>query len=283
MKPPPFDYVRPGTIADAIALLAADEDARILAGGQSLLPMMNFRLARPSALVDITRLPGMAELHRDGEELVIGPAARQRAVETSSLVARTCPLLVDALRHVGHHQIRTRGTVGGSLAHADPAAELCAAALALDAEVVATGPDGRRALPAAELFLTPYQTALAPTEIITQTRWPIRPNARHGIAEVTHRAGDFALAGLATVVELDGPEITRARLAALGVAGTVRLLPAAEQALLGRPLTAGSIDDAAEAAAESVDPPEDVHADPETRRAALRTATRRALEQIAHA
>ncbi|WP_165944554.1 FAD binding domain-containing protein [Saccharopolyspora terrae] len=283
MKPPPFDYVRPGTVTDAIALLAADEDARLLAGGQSLLPMMNFRLARPSALVDITRLPGMADLHRDGEELVIGPATRQRAVETSPLVARTCPLLVDALRHVGHHQIRTRGTVGGSLAHADPAAELCAAALALDAEVVATGPDGRRSIPATELFVAPYQTALRPAEIITETRWPIRPSARHGFAEITHRAGDFALAGLAAVVELDGSEVARAQLAALGVAGTVRRLPTAEQELLGRPLTAGSIDDAADAAAESVEPPEDVHADPETRRAALRAATRRALEQIPHA
>ncbi|MEV4646650.1 xanthine dehydrogenase family protein subunit M [Saccharopolyspora sp. NPDC049357] len=283
MKPPPFDYVRPGTVTDAIELLAADEDAKLLAGGQSLLPMMNFRLARPSTLVDITRLPGMAELHRDGEELVIGPTTRQRAVETSSLVAQTCPLLVDALRHVGHHQIRTRGTVGGSLAHADPAAELCAAALALDAEVVATGPDGRRAIPATELFLAPYQTALRPGEIITETRWPIRPHARHGFAEITHRAGDFALAGLAAVVELDGPEVSRARLAALGVAGTVRRLPTGELALLGRPLTAESIDDAAAAAASSVDPPEDVHADTETRRAALRAATRRALEQIPHA
>ncbi|WP_165943844.1 FAD binding domain-containing protein [Saccharopolyspora karakumensis] len=283
MKPPPFDYVRPGTVTDAIALLAADEDAKLLAGGQSLLPMMNFRLARPSALVDITRLPGLAELHRDGEQLAIGPATRQRAVETSSLVARTCPLLVDALRHVGHHQIRTRGTVGGSLAHADPAAELCAAALALDAEVVATGSDGRRTIPATDLFLAPYQTALRPTEIITETRWPIRPQTRHGFAETTHRAGDFALAGLAAVVELDGPEVARARLAALGVAGTARRLPTAEQALLGRPLSTGSIEDATDAAAKSVDPPEDVHADPETRRAALRAATRRALEQITHA
>ncbi|TDD89064.1 hypothetical protein E1202_12555 [Saccharopolyspora karakumensis] len=149
--------------------------------------------------------------------------------------------------------------------------------------MVATGSDGRRTIPATDLFLAPYQTALRPTEIITETRWPIRPQTRHGFAETTHRAGDFALAGLAAVVELDGPEVARARLAALGVAGTARRLPTAEQALLGRPLSTGSIEDATDAAAKSVDPPEDVHADPETRRAALRAATRRALEQITHA
>ncbi|GAB3690480.1 FAD binding domain-containing protein [Saccharopolyspora tripterygii] len=282
MKPPPFDYARPATVADAVALLAADEDAKALAGGQSLVPMMNFRLARPSTLVDIAHLPGMSGLHRDGEVLVIGAATRQRAIETSALVAETCPLLADASRHVGHHQIRTRGTLGGSLAHADPAAELCAAALALDAEVIATGPEGTRRVPAGELFLAPYLTTLRPGEIITETRWPIRPRAHHGFAEIAHRAGDFALAGLAAVVVLDGVEVADARLAGLGIAGAVRRLPEAEDVLRGRPLTTASIHEAADAAAESVDPPQDVHADPATRRAALRTSTRRALELIPH-
>ncbi|MEB3369974.1 FAD binding domain-containing protein [Saccharopolyspora mangrovi] len=282
MKPPPFDYVRPGTAAEAVALLAADEDARPLAGGQSLLPMMNFRLARPSTLVDIGRLPELTELHRDGDVLVIGAAARQRAVETSPLVAQTCPLLPAVLRHVGHHQIRARGTIGGSLAHADPAAELCAAASALDAEVVAASPTAQRTVDTAALLLAPYQTTLHPDEIITETRWPILPRARHGFAEISHRSGDFALAGTAAVVEFDGAEVARARLAGLGIAGTVRRLPDAEQVLLNRALTAESITEAAEAAAASVDPPEDVHADPATRRAALRAATRRALEQMRH-
>ncbi|TWF95703.1 FAD binding domain-containing protein [Saccharopolyspora dendranthemae] len=282
MKPPPFDYARPTTLDEAVALLAADEDAKALAGGQSLVPMMNFRLARPSTLVDIAHLPGMAGLHREGEVLVIGAATRQRAVETSPLVAESCRLLADALRHVGHHQIRTRGTLGGSLAHADPAAEICAAALALDAEVIAIGPDGRRCVPAAELFLAPYQTTLRPDEIITEIRWPIRPRAHHGFAEIAHRAGDFALAGAAAVVELDGFEVTDVQLAGLGIAGAVRRLPEAENVLRGRPLTTGSIHEAAEAAAESADPPQDVHADPATRRAALRVSTRRALELIPH-
>ena len=282
MKPPPFDYARPTTLPDAVALLAADEDAKVLAGGQSLVPMMNFRLARPSTLVDIAHLPGVVGLDREGEVLVIGAATRQRAVETSPLVARTCPLLADALRHVGHHQVRTRGTLGGSLAHADPAAEICAAALALDAEVTATGPDGSRCVPAAELFLAPYQTTLRPAEITTGTRWPMRPRAHHGFAEIAHRAGDFALAGLAAVVELDDVEVTDVRLAGLGIAGVVRRLPEAEDVLRGRPLTTGSIQEAAEAAAESVDPPQDVHADPATRRAALRASARRALELIPH-
>ncbi|RRO20620.1 xanthine dehydrogenase family protein subunit M [Saccharopolyspora rhizosphaerae] len=282
MKPPPFDYVRPASTAEAVEVLAADEDARPLAGGQSLLPMMNFRLARPSTLVDIGRLPGLADLHRDDGVLVIGAATRQRTVETSPLVARSCPLLAAALRHVGHHQIRTRGTLGGSLAHADPAAELGAAAVALDAEVVATGPAGERTLPAAELVVAPYQTSLRQEEVLTATRWPVRGGQRHGFAEIARRAGDFALAGVAAVLELDGAEVARARLVGLGIGGTVRRLPEAEQALHHRPLTDESIDAAAEAAAESVDPPEDVHADTATRRAALRAAARRALEQTCH-
>ncbi|WP_406690886.1 FAD binding domain-containing protein [Saccharopolyspora sp. ID03-671] len=283
MKPPPFDYARPGTLAEAVALLAADEDARPLAGGQSLVPMMNFRLARPSTLVDIARLPGLGAVAREDGVLVIGAAARQRAVELSPLVAECCPLLVAALRHVGHHQIRTRGTIGGSLAHADPAAELSAAAAVLDAEVIATGPSGQRRIPAAELAVAPYQTALEQGEIITETRWPISPGSRCGFAEISRRAGDFAVAGVAAVVSLDSGVVTRARLAGLGIGGTARRLPEAERVLLDRPLSTESVEAAAATAAESVDPPEDVHADADTRRAALRAATRRALEQSAHA
>ncbi|SFS82272.1 FAD binding domain-containing protein [Saccharopolyspora flava] len=283
MKPPPFDYVRPGTLAEAVGLLADDEDACPLAGGQSLLPMMNFRLARPSALVDIARLPELSGLTREDGVLVIGAATRQRAVERSPLVAECAPLLVAALRHVGHHQIRTRGTIGGSLAHADPAAELAAAATVLDAEVLVTGPSGQRRIPAAELAAGPYRTTLERGELITETRWPLAPGSRCGFAEISRRAGDFALAGVAAVVALDAGRVTRARLAGLGIGGAVRRLPEAERVLLDRPLTPESIDAAALTAAESVQPPEDVHADADTRRAALRAATRRALEQITHA
>ncbi|MFC7340553.1 FAD binding domain-containing protein [Saccharopolyspora griseoalba] len=281
MKPPPFHYVRPGNLDEAVGLLAADEDAKPLAGGQSLLPMMNFRLARPGTLVDLGRLPELTEIRRDGEVLVLGAGVRQRAAETSELVARTCPLIGRALAHVGHHQIRSRGTIGGSLAHADPAAELCAASLALDAEIVARGPGGTRAIPAAELFLAPYQTCLAEDEVITETRWPIRSGARSAVAEIARRSGDFAIAGAAVVVELTDGAVSRARLAGLGVSGAVQRLPAAERVLTGRAPDTAAIAETADAAADSIDPPEDVHADAGTRRAALRAATRQALEQIA--
>ncbi|MEU5847114.1 FAD binding domain-containing protein [Saccharopolyspora shandongensis] len=281
MKPPPFDYVRPDSLGEAVRLLAADEDAKALAGGQSLLPMMNFRLARPSVLVDIGCLPELTELRRDDGVLVIGAGVRQRAAETSPLVRQVCPLLGQALRHVGHHQIRSRGTIGGSLAHADPAAELCAAACALDAEIVVTGTGGRRTVAAAELFVAPYQTSLAADEILTEVRLPIR-DARHGFAEIARRAGDFAIAGVAAALEFDGGTVARARLAGLGIGGTVRRLPEAEEVLRGRALDADAIGAAARAAADSATPPDDLHADPETRRAALRAAAQRALEQVAH-
>ncbi|RKT86894.1 carbon-monoxide dehydrogenase medium subunit [Saccharopolyspora antimicrobica] len=281
MKPPPFDYVRPDSLAEAVRLLAADEDAKALAGGQSLLPMMNFRLARPSVLVDIGRLPELSALRREDDVLVIGAGVRQRTAETAQLVRETCPLLGRALRHIGHHQIRSRGTIGGSLAHADPAAELCAAALALDAEVVVTGSSGRRTIPAAELFVAPYQTSLSEEEILTEVRLPI-DGARSGFAEISGRSGDFALAGVAAVVRFEDGEVADARLVGLGVGGTVQRLTDAEAVLNGAALDDRTIDSAAEASG-SATPPDDFHADPATRLAALRAAVQRALKQVSNA
>ncbi|MER7080834.1 carbon-monoxide dehydrogenase medium subunit [Saccharopolyspora kobensis] len=281
MKPPPFDYVRPDSLAEAVRLLAADEDAKALAGGQSLLPMMNFRLARPSVLVDIGRLPELSALRREDDVLVIGAGVRQRTAETAQLVRETCPLLGRALRHVGHHQIRSRGTIGGSLAHADPAAELCAAALALDAEVVVTGSSGRRTIPAAELFVAPYQTSLSEEEILTEVRLPI-DGARSGFAEISGRSGDFALAGAAAVVRFEDGRVADARLVGLGIGGTVQRLTDAEAVLNGVALDDGTIDSAAEATG-SATPTDDFHADPATRRAALRAAVQRALKQVSNA
>lgn len=281
MKPPPFDYARPDSLDEAVRLLAADEDAKALAGGQSLLPMMNFRLARPSVLVDIGRLPELSALRREDDVLVIGAGVRQRTAETAQLVRESCPLLVEALRHVGHHQIRSRGTIGGSLAHADPAAELCAAALALDAEVVVTGSSGRRTIPAAELFVAPFLTSLAEEEILTEVRLPIT-DAVSGFAEISARSGDFALAGAAAVLRFEDGRVADARLVGLGIGGTVQRLPDAEAVLTGAALDARTIDSAAEATG-SVTPPDDLHADPATRRAALRAAVQRALKQVSNA
>ncbi|MER6987958.1 FAD binding domain-containing protein [Saccharopolyspora hirsuta] len=282
MKPPPFHYARPDDLGEAVRLLAADEDAKALAGGQSLLPMMNFRLARPSVLVDIARLPELSGLRREDDVLVIGAGVPQRTAETAQLVRETCPLLGLALRHVGHHQIRSRGTVGGSLAHADPAAELGAAAVALDAEVVVTGTSGRRTVPAADLFVAPFQTSLSAEEVLTEVRLPIR-DARCGFAEIGTRSGDFAIAGVAAVLHLADGEVTEARLVGLGIGGTVQRLPEAEAELRGHALDDGVIDAAARAAADATSPPDDLRADPRTRRAALRSAVQRALKQVSNA
>ncbi|KAA5828308.1 xanthine dehydrogenase family protein subunit M [Saccharopolyspora hirsuta] len=282
MKPPPFHYARPDDLGEAVRLLAADEDAKALAGGQSLLPMMNFRLARPSVLVDIARLPELSGLRREDDVLVIGAGVPQRTAETAQLVRETCPLLGLALRHVGHHQIRSRGTVGGSLAHADPAAELGAAAVALDAEVVVTGTSGRRTVPAADLFVAPFQTSLSAEEVLTEVRLPIR-DVRCGFAEIGTRSGDFAIAGVAAVLHLADGEVTEARLVGLGIGGTVQRLPKAEAELRGHALEDGVIDAAARAAADATSPPDDLRADPRTRRAALRSAVQRALKQVSNA
>lgn len=282
MKPPAFDYVRPDTLDDAVRLLATDEDAKVLAGGQSLVPMMNFRLARPSVLVDVSAVPELRQLRREDEVLVIGAGVRQRAAETSELIRKGCPLLGKALRQVGHPQIRSRGTIGGSLAHADPAAELCAAACALDAEVVVRGTGGSRTLAVAELFLAPYETSLTAEEILTEVRVPIRDTTHYGFAEVTRRSGDFAIAGLALAVDIVDGVVVRARLGGLGIGGTVARLLEAEELLYGRPLTPESITAVAQAAADSATPQDDIHADPATRRAALRTAVQQALKQVAH-
>ncbi|MER7013823.1 FAD binding domain-containing protein [Saccharopolyspora sp. NPDC000359] len=282
MKPPPFHYARPGTLDEAVRLLAADEDAKALAGGQSLLPMMNFRLARPSVLVDIGRLPELSGLRRKDDVLVIGAGVRQRTAETAQLVRESCPLLGLALRHVGHHQIRSRGTIGGSLAHADPAAELCAAAVALDAEVVVTGTSGRRSIPASDLFVAPFQTALSAEEVLTEVRVPVRA-ARCGFAEIGTRAGDFALAGVAAALDVADGAVTEARLVGLGIGGTVQRLPEAEAVLRGQALDDALIASAAQAAADATAPPDDPRADPHTRRAALRSAAHRALKQVSNA
>jgi carbon-monoxide dehydrogenase medium subunit len=205
MKPPPFDYLAAATIAEAVAVLAADEDAKVLAGGQSLLPLLALRLARPSRLVDIARL-GLEQIEWDpgGPTLRLGARTRQRRLETDPAVGRAAPLLREAARHVGHPATRNRGTLGGSLAHADPAAELPAVAVALDAQVTVTGPDGSRQLTCAELVEGYFTTTLGPAEILTEIQVPAA-GPRHGAAwwEWAPRAGDFAEVGVGVALELD--------------------------------------------------------------------------------
>jgi carbon-monoxide dehydrogenase medium subunit len=280
MKPPPLSYIRPRTLEDAVqALQDAGEDARPLAGGQSLVPMLNFRLARPSVLVDVAGLPELQEIRPENGTLVVGASVRQRTAELSPVVRELCPILPEALGHVGHLQIRTRGTVGGSIAHADPAAELPAVALALDAELTCAGPAGERTIPASEFFFGPYWSALEPGEILTAVRFPLAHGAHARCIEIARRSGDFAVAGLAGVVELDGGTVTRASLAAFGVGAVPERLAQAEQALAGQRLDADVVAAAASAAAGEIDPSDDGHGDADYRRHALSALVTRFLEE----
>jgi len=281
MKPPPFAYAAPDTLEEAVGLLTehAEAEPRVLAGGQSLIPLMNFRLAKPGYLVDLRNVAGLSGIRRDGDVLVIGAMTRLAEVERSPEVAVAAPLVTEAVGLVAHAPVRNSGTVGGSLAHADPAAELPAVALALDAELVAAGPGGSRAIPAAEFFTGPYSTALAADEILTEIRLPVWPGG-HAFTEFSRVYANFAVVAVAALVELDGDgdQIRRAALALAGVAPTPVRATAAERALAGAPADAGVIRAAADAAATGLSPAGDLHASPETRRGLARTYLRRGIE-----
>jgi aerobic carbon-monoxide dehydrogenase medium subunit len=283
VKPPPFAYAAPATLEEAIGLLTehAEAEPRVLAGGQSLIPLMNFRLAKPGYLVDLRNVAGLSGIRREGDILVIGAMTRMSEVERSPEVAVAAPLLTEAIGLVAHAPVRNSGTVGGSLAHADPAAELPAVALALDAELVAVGPGGARTIPAAGFFRGPYSTALAPDEILTEIRLPVWPGG-HAFTEFSRVHANFAVVAVAALVELDGDRIGRAALALAGVAPVPVRATSAERALAGAPADdAGAIRgirDAAAAAGADLSPAGDLHASAETRRGLARTYLRRGIE-----
>ena len=285
MKPPPFAYAAPDTVEEAVGLLTehADAEPRVLAGGQSLIPLMNFRLAKPGYLVDLRNVAGLSGIRREGDVLVIGAMTKMAEVERSPEVAVAAPLVTEAVGLVAHVPVRNSGTVGGSLAHADPAAELPAVAVALDADLVAAGPGGTRVIPAAEFFTGPYSTALAADEILTEIRLPVWPGG-HAFTEFSRVHANFAVVAVAALVELDGDgdgdgdRIRRAAVALAGVAPTPVRATAAERALAGAPADAATIRAAADAAATSLSPAGDLHASPETRRGLARTYLRRGIE-----
>lgn len=281
MKPPLFSYARPQNVEDVLQMLAEQgDDAKVLAGGQSLVPLLNFRLARPSVLIDlgiVDELKGIEVL--DGS-VSIGAMARQRDVETSPEVLRACPLLPQALRWVGHVQIRNRGTVGGSIAHADPAAELPAVALVLDADIVVRSVRGERVEPASSFFQGPFTTTLEPDELLTEVRFTVGEGARTTFLELARRSGDFALAGVAAV-NVGSVAAADVRLAAIGVGGSPARLTDAEDACRGRQLTDDVLLEAGRAASAAVDPPSDIHADAAYRKELLGVLVRRALRQVA--
>ncbi len=280
MKPAPFTYFAPRSLDEALSLLGQyGPDAKPLAGGQSLVPLMNFRLAKPRYLIDLNRIPELAYIRRDDGRLAIGAMTRQFEAERSDEVARHAPLLREALRLVGHPTIRHRGTVGGSIAHADPAAELPAAAVALGAEFVVRGPRGTRTVPAGEFFLGPFSTVLAPDELLVEVRIPaVPPGTGHAFLELSRRHGDFAIVGVAALVGL-GPDgrIERAALTLGGAGPTPVRARQAEAALLGAPPTEDLFREAGELAAREISPTSDIHASADYRRRVAAVLVRRAL------
>ena len=279
MKAAAFDYIRASSADEAVQALAAHEDAKILAGGQSLVPLLNMRLARPSALVDINPIHDLAYVRRSNGQLAIGALTRHRTAETSDLVRQHAPLLAEALRHVGHVTIRNRGTIGGSAAHADPAAELPATLLALDAQLVVRGSGRERVIPAGEFFRGYLQTALEPDEMVTEIRIPVLPEGtRCAVAELARRSGDFALVAIFTALTLEPGGLCRdARIAVAGAGEVPVRATAAEAILAGSTLDEDVISGAAIAVARAVDPPSDIHAPAGYRREMASVLTRRAI------
>ena len=280
MKPPRFDYHAPESLDEALDLLAdSGPDARILAGGQSLVPVLNFRLARPRALIDINRVAQLSGIEDAGDRLVIGATTRQRAIETSEAVARAAPLLHEATGYVAHLPIRTRGTIGGSIANADPAAEDPAVAAALEAVMVCRSRRGERRIAAAGFFVDVLTTALEADEMLVAIEFPkISENAGAGFAEISRRDGDFALAGVAAQIALSNGRVSDARISACGVGPAPIRFREAEEIVLDSACEPAAVGAAAEAVAAAADPHGDVHASAAYRRQLAAAMTRRALE-----
>ena len=274
MKPAPFAYCRPSTVAEAVAALGSDESSRVLAGGQSLVPAMNFRLTDVSVLVDIGHIEGLGAVTCDPGGVTVGAAATQTRVLDDDGAAGVVGGLRAALRHVGHLQIRNRGTVCGSLAHADPAAELPALAVATDAVIGVAGPDGERRINAGDFFLGAFWTALSDAEMITGVRFPAPPAGSVTIVdEISRRAGDFAVAGLVAVLEAEDGAVRSARLVGFGLGGVPTRLPTTEAALAG--WTAGHSPGVLTEAvtADTADAFDDIHATAWYRREAVAALT----------
>jgi CO/xanthine dehydrogenase FAD-binding subunit len=279
VKPAKFEYHAPASVDEALAMLGRyDGEARVLAGGQSLVPMMNFRLATPKAIVDLNRIPGLGYIEEEGPVVRIGAMTRQRQLEFDPLVAAKLPLLRAALRWVGHLPTRSRGTIGGSLAHADPSAEIPMVLQTLEGEVVARGPQGERRIPAQELFQAALTTSLAPLEIITEVRFPSMPaRAAHAVEEFARRKGDFAIAAVAVMLLRDGGRCAKARLATAGVGPTSIRLRDAEAVLEQKGLGEEAIAEAADKAKAAVDPVSDLNGSAEYRRHLTGVLTSRAI------
>jgi aerobic carbon-monoxide dehydrogenase medium subunit len=283
MKLPPFDYEAPQTVSEAVELLAEyGDEASVLAGGQSLIPLLALRLARPAVLIDINGLDELSGVSSDDGWLAIGAMTREYVAEESERVAEAVPLLAAALPFIGHEAIRSRGTIGGSLAHADPAGELPAVARALDAEFVVRGPSGTRVIPAEEWFEGFLTTSRQPDELLEQVRFPIAgPGTGVSFQEVARRHGDFAIVGLAASMRLSDGVIGEARLALAGFSDVPVRATAAEDLLAGERPSTGLFDEAARLVTDDADPPADLQGSSEYRKTVAAALVRRGLRAAA--
>jgi CO/xanthine dehydrogenase FAD-binding subunit len=280
MKPAPFDYVRPDTLAEACALLAGDEDARLIAGGQTLVPMLAMRLARPARLIDILRLPELAGIREERGAVVVGATTRQAHAERDPVIRASVPMLARVLPWVGHPPTRNRGTVGGSIANADPSAEIPLVAVTLGADIMLATPDGPTSMPADDFFIGPMLTTIGLGECVSAIRFPVWPQPRIGVGffEISARRSDFAFVAAAAQVALD--EEGRCLDAVLGVGGVGdRPLPLDVSSLVGTELDAASIAEAVNAASDNLEAMSDLHASAAYRRRVARVLCIRALEQ----
>lgn len=281
MIPAPFEYHSPSTVQEAIGLLERHGDeAKVLAGGHSLLPIMKFRLAQPKVVVDIGRIPGLDKIEVRGSTIAIGALATHDAVEESDLLRTRCPLLPETASVIGDMQVRNRGTIGGSLAHADPAADYPGAILALEAEIVAAGPKGTRTIPARDFFVEMLTTALATNEIITEIRVPVTGKAAAYLKH-PHPASGYAVVGVAVVLQMSGGKVQQAAIGLNGVAGKAYRASAVEQALRGKTLDEQTVAAAAARAADGVDVQADLYASSEFRAHLASVYTKRAVLKAA--
>jgi aerobic carbon-monoxide dehydrogenase medium subunit len=283
MKLPPVDYEAPRTVVEAVELLAEHrDDASVLAGGQSLIPLLALRLARPALLIDINGVAELSGVATDDGWVTIGAMTREYVAEGSEILARTVPLLAAALPFIGHEAIRSRGTIGGSLAHADPAAELPAVARALDAEFVVRSQAGERVIPAAEWFEGYLTTARRSDELLVEVRFPAAaPGTGVSFSEVARRHGDFAIVGLAAALALSDGTISAARLAFAGLSDVPVRATAAEDLLVGEAPSTELFEEAARRATDDLDPPADLHGSAEYRKKVAATLVRRGLPAAA--
>jgi aerobic carbon-monoxide dehydrogenase medium subunit len=285
MKLPPFDYACPTTLPEAIALLASHDDAKPIAGGQSLVPMLAFRLAQPTLLVDLRKLADLRGIRISDAGVTLGAMVRWRDIEDDERLETAHPLLKAAIAHVAHYQIRNRGTVGGSIAHADPAAEMPGIAITCDAEIAVVGKSGADVIQAADFFRGALTTALTPDEIIVEIRLPAWPAGRRwGFQEFARRRGDFAMAAAAVFYDQD--ERGKARNAHVGVIGVgdrPLRLTAVEDVLNGQSIDEATIAKADAATSAAVDPQDDIHASAAYRRSLVGTMVERALKNAAAA